>query len=129
MKRCECCNRPATVFCRIQVGTECRQMHLCAECARREGVSAFPSLFSEEFSLGTFSPFTLLNTTPKSAPCVCEEKDDQVPAKTSTLAPAKSAPTLATLKAQLKRAIRQEDYLKAATLRDRIRAMEKGERV
>ena len=130
-KRCDNCENEATVFYRVSVNGHTEEMHLCADCAEREGVpmgfEPFSAPFSEEFfPLGSlfFPEIRTLareRTLAPEAPAV----KTAAPTEQAPLSPA-PAPSLATLKAQLKRAVRREDYLKAAALRDQIRALEGG---
>lgn len=122
MYHCDNCNREATVYYRVSINGHTEEKHLCAECAAREEFSATPFSLSgvdEVFGLRPLfvSPKTTKETesTPKTATGTqtCEPLPQTSP-----------PPSLATLKAQLKRAVRQEDYLKAARLRDQIRTLE-----
>ena len=159
MKRCDNCQNEATVFYQVTVNGKTEQKHLCAECAKKEGVPMDFGLFEPSMSLfddrffempglfgaaeklfdsafaptGTFgSLFALPGTQeetkkpePAKAPAA-EDRQSGAENQSSETEPVRTPTSLAGLKAQLKRAVKQEDYLRAAALRDRIRAMEGG---
>lgn len=133
MKHCDLCQREATVFYQVTYNGRTEQKNLCAECAAKQGIPAgffspleqvfslFPQgLRPSRFALPAESDFFLLNDS--GAAQTSAPVSDEASGRDAEQSPA--APSLATLKAQLKRAVRAEDYMRAAALRDQIRAME-----
>ena len=110
MKRCDRCGSEANFFWRVTVNGRSKEVSLCSSCAACERSAEEIDLFNEPFS-------------PAPSAFYARAKTSEKPEKEKTLAPTE-AKSLATHKAQLKRALRREDYIKAASLRDRIRAME-----
>ncbi len=108
MKRCDRCSNEATHYYRIQINGQAREVHLCARCAAEERRNDEASLF-----------FFVPKVTRRSAPAASAATESP-----SDPLPPQSEKSLATLKAQLKRALRREDYLTAARLRDSIRTLE-----
>ncbi len=110
MKYCNRCGNEANFFWRVNINGRAKELALCSECAACETSAEELSVFDEPFF-----PTRSFYSRPRQ---VHErEADTHAPEK----APEKS---LATLKANLKRALRREDYLSAARLRDQIRLLE-----
>ncbi|MBQ2253051.1 MAG: UvrB/UvrC motif-containing protein [Clostridia bacterium] len=112
MKRCDNCQNEATHYFRITVNGRTKEVCLCSECARRREQEEGEFLFGADDIL--FSP---MFTRAKPQKPASEESQ-------SVTLPSEETRSLATLKAQLKRALRREDYLTAARVRDSIRALE-----
>ena len=130
MKLCDQCGKIATVYYRVTVNGKTEQKHLCADCAEKANIPlAFPSPLELAFSLpfgGLFEqPATPLAPTPErrspDLPRGFVAAPERAPAPEAEEALPMQLPTL---KAQLKRALREDDYLRAAALRDQIRALE-----
>lgn len=130
MKRCDHCENEATVFYRVTINGRTQEKHLCADCAALED---FPTGFETLRNTGDFFPLSpffaqarpLISVVPKKPPQSQESPESPRRENTEeTLSSPKPAKSLATLKAELKRALRAEDYLRAASLRDQIRALE-----
>lgn len=116
MNRCDECSNPATVFWSVTINGHTQEMHLCQECARRHGAPHTGDGIRET-GFFFFSP-SLHRTAGQT-----QTKTETTSAVEQTL-PTQSEKSLATLKAELKRALRREDYLAAARLRDSIRTLE-----
>lgn len=121
MNRCDRCSNEATHFYRIAVNGREQRLALCADCAARLTAKEELSPLQEAADLLLFSPFFARQMPRQERTGVAQSAE--APSATQTL-PKQTEKSLATLKAQLKRALRQEDYLSAAQLRDSIRALE-----
>ena len=110
MKHCDRCGNEANFFWRVSVNGRTKEVALCSSCAACERGADELGVFDEPFF-----PSTLY-----SRPRRAEERTAQS-VQTPEKEPEKS---LATHKANLNRALRREDYLTAARLRDQIRLLE-----
>ena len=115
MKRCDKCQNEATHYYRITVNGRTEEIRLCSECAGRRERDEGEFLFGAPEIL--FSPMFTRTRVQKNA-------SKEQAAEPSAALPSEETRSLATLKAQLKRALRREDYLTAARVRDSIRALE-----
>lgn len=115
MKRCDHCQNEATHYVCITVNGRTEERYLCADCAARQSREGDPLFQSPEF-------FFL----PMFSRARVQRKPSEEPDASETVHELQSEEkqSLATLKAQLKRALRREDYLTAARVRDSIRALE-----
>lgn len=113
VKYCDRCGNEANFFWRMEINGRVKEVALCHECAAAEKrQEEHPPVEENPWNLATLrraSLETKLRLANKNAPVITEEQK-----------------TLPTLKAELKRALRREDYLAAARLRDQIRVMEGG---
>lgn len=139
--KCEKCNnREATFFYSSTVDGETTERHLCADCAREEGLYKgleeqfnMGSMLGSMFS-GVFSPFggympafampamMMFPAAPGVAAPAPERSEVSIPQDAGEDIRARRE--LTALKAQLDAAVRAENFEGAIELRDRIKSLE-----
>ena len=121
--KCEKCNeREANFFYTATVNGETAQSRLCLPCARELGLtSAFERSFFENFGFFREPIFARAPVLTARTPAAAKLP---VNIPESAGEDFKSRRELIALKHQLKAAVRDEDFERAAELRDRIKWME-----
>lgn len=150
----KCKSREATTHYMETVNGVKKEIHLCNECAKQEGFDnlgfSFPSIFSGLFKDDYFAPLKEEKKCPTCNMTLSEfsrtgkvgcpdcyttfenefrpillkmQKGDRHKGEQPKSKP-KKAVTIDTLKAELKEAVKQEDFEKAAVLRDKIKEEE-----
>lgn len=110
--RCDRCGDIARVFYEVTICGHTRREQLCHACAEeaQRGTDALSCAFEDAlFPMAEARRVRTYAQDKAEKECAPETREE---------------PSLAALKAALRHALRREDYLKAASLRDRIRAAE-----
>lgn len=154
MKCSKCGNNEAVFFYSTDINGEKNEGCLCADCAREEGLTGartpfgsfggmFGGMFSDFFapersllsSFGSFgAPLRSIMAPSMAMPVVnvicgddaftpCEASEAGIPADAGQ--DIRRRRELEAVKQQLSRAVSDEDYERAAQLRDKLRSMEK----
>ena len=147
MKCQKCGNNNATFHYKANINGQITEQHLCAECAeqagftneRMFGADMFGSMFNNFFdgffapvNRGFFPEFGRLVMPVMTVPQIeyvvkSDEEKNKEKVPTATDEEMKRRREINVIREQMNAAVKEEDFEKAAELRDKLRALEKND--